>query len=878
MKAHTSDFKENICLLGRELNSKISYTIDGVDYELSSEELNSISPHFQSQILKSAMRCLEIDSNVEIPKDTVIHFEFGVKVREASGNDDGYDYINYGDYIVKDVKKQEDTNSYKIIAYDFMLKSMIDYEALNITYPITIRNYIIAICEHLGLTFKNASDIFANYNREIQNELYLDSDNKSLGYTFRDVLDELSAVTASTICIDLDTNELEIRYITDIEDAINEEYLKDVNVNFGESFGPINTIVLSRAAESDNVYKSYPDNLPDDEKIEIKIIDNQIMNFNDRADYLPDILNKLYGLVYSIHDYSSTGICYYDICDRYNVQIGENTYSCVMFNDDVEITQGLEENVYTDMPEETNTDYTKADKDDRKINQIYLIVDKQNGQIQSLINNAVSVSDFKSGVGSITLENAYKGQLYQLSIKGDISLLFPQSEEGLYGYPLAPSDNLVPSNELTPSSPVPYQNKILYPSNDLFSKNTNLIVDDVKYKLDFDFLNYINNDICDEFVYDNGICYIIRRVGIDENGDKYPLSKEVREPRKSVIINIDKNSRISLESFDNAILKATYLLENVYTDNFTTEVEVQSEIKQTADSITSQVSANYATKGELATAKSEIKQTTDSISLEVSEKVGDDEIISKINQSAESVSISANKINLNGVVTANDNFKILTDGSMEAKNGTFKGVINTNQDCIIGNNLYVGQNQSSTSNLTKYIKLSDDTYIKRMYGNYEGLNLNTTYNMSFSVNDNNGNETNIFVADYYDIILQNINQYIWLHNGYISSSSDIISDSDKRLKQNIKDIDVSWIDDLKVKEFEYKKNPNIKHIGLIAQDYLDKEYSKNFVIKKEDGYYGIAYQSISNALIQYCQELKQEVENLKKEMEELKNGFNRISK
>ena len=50
-------------------------------------------------------------------------------------------------------------------------------------------------------------------------------------------------------------------------------------------------------------------------------------------------------------------------------------------------------------------------------------------------------------------------------------------------------------------------------------------------------------------------------------------------------------------------------------------------------------------------------------------------IISVINQTAETVAIRASKINLNGVVTANDNFKILTDGSMVAKNGSFIGTV-----------------------------------------------------------------------------------------------------------------------------------------------------------------------------------------------------------
>lgn len=50
-------------------------------------------------------------------------------------------------------------------------------------------------------------------------------------------------------------------------------------------------------------------------------------------------------------------------------------------------------------------------------------------------------------------------------------------------------------------------------------------------------------------------------------------------------------------------------------------------------------------------------------------------IISEINQSAEEISIKAEKISLEGLVTANQNFKVLEDGSIEAVNGKFTGEI-----------------------------------------------------------------------------------------------------------------------------------------------------------------------------------------------------------
>ncbi|MBR5227509.1 MAG: hypothetical protein IKV94_02615 [Clostridia bacterium] len=372
MKAHTSGFKDAIKTFGRELDNKITYTIGGITTELGNEQLNSVSPHYEGAILKSVMKQLDIDSNVEIPLETILTYEFGVKVNGI------YEYINFGNYVVYKVEKKEDTNSYNITCYDKMLYSMIDYDSSNITYPITIRNYISAICAKLGIPFANSSSTFANYDKEIPNELFLDSEGRSLEYTFRDVLDELAQVTASTICIN-NNDELEIRYITNTSDVIDEEFLKDINVNFGEKYGPVNVIVLSRSADADPIY--YPSTLPSN-PVEIKISDNQIMNGNDRDTYLPDIYNKLNGLEYYINDFSSTGITYLELCDKYGVKIGETTYPCIIFNDQINITQGLQESIYTDMPEQAVTDYSKSDTTDRKINTATIIANKAMAEVE----------------------------------------------------------------------------------------------------------------------------------------------------------------------------------------------------------------------------------------------------------------------------------------------------------------------------------------------------------------------------------------------------------------------------------------------------------------------------------------------------------------
>ena len=114
------------------------------------------------------------------------------------------------------------------------------------------------------------------------------------------------------------------------------------------------------------------------------------------------------------------------------------------------------------------------------------------------------------------------------------------------------------------------------------------------------------------------------------------------------------------------------------------EGNLSSKIEQTAESITSTVSKTYETKENAKniynTLETSITQTAESIELKVSK----DSIISTINQSAEEVSIKANKISLEGIVTANNYFKILSDGSMVATNGTFTGTITAKNGSIAG--------------------------------------------------------------------------------------------------------------------------------------------------------------------------------------------------
>lgn len=96
----------------------------------------------------------------------------------------------------------------------------------------------------------------------------------------------------------------------------------------------------------------------------------------------------------------------------------------------------------------------------------------------------------------------------------------------------------------------------------------------------------------------------------------------------------------------------------------------------------------------------------------------------------------------------------------------------------------------------------------------------------------------------------------------INASVPITTGSDKKLKQNIKDIDIaSLIDYTRVKSFDYI-NAKKDAVGVIAQDYLDTPYEKYILSKNKEGYLTVDYNVFLMACVQKLQQLERKIKNM----------------
>lgn len=160
--------------------------------------------------------------------------------------------------------------------------------------------------------------------------------------------------------------------------------------------------------------------------------------------------------------------------------------------------------------------------------------------------------------------------------------------------------------------------------------------------------------------------YILKRTirGIQGLRDNYSATGEEKQNKK---VNSVSKSIIQLKKRTNTLTRTVdETISEIY--SYDESGEKVSRIQQNAEAIALEVTRATGKETELS---SRIELTEQGIE----SKVEKGEIISTINQSAEAVTINADKINLNGNVTANGNVSFGTDGKITAKEANISGTI-----------------------------------------------------------------------------------------------------------------------------------------------------------------------------------------------------------
>ena len=383
-------FKEAINEYGKQITA--SFVYNGVLYR--DEQILSMNPHYEGSLLKTVMKCLDIELDRELLEDTSAIVGIAIAGKAIAGvstitddntiqtpmfgvkcaSDTDYSYIQYGTYLIKEAKKDEESQTISIECYDLMLQSMIPYDlSLDYEAGVTVKDFLDAICDRLG--WVKGYTTFHNCDVLIDEEKYDISD------TFRDVLDDIAEVAGGMIGFVDDA--LTVIYPTSSGEVIDEENLKSLTI--GKKYGPINSVVLSRTPQEDNIYKQDADSINEYGLTEIRIENNQIIDTH-REDFMDGICEALFGLSFELYELESFGIGYLNFGEFFAIKTADGVeHNTLMLCDDLQITQGVKEECKLEEPEITATDYSAASETDKTLRKTILRVDKQDNKISALV-------------------------------------------------------------------------------------------------------------------------------------------------------------------------------------------------------------------------------------------------------------------------------------------------------------------------------------------------------------------------------------------------------------------------------------------------------------------------------------------------------------
>ena len=359
---------------GKRIVPRVYYYENGEEISLNRDDFQQAKFKYNASLVGTIMSGVELETRTLLP-NVEVFIEITAKFDEYSQKK------VYGGYFRRsEPKYNADKKTYTYEMYDKIITAMVDYKPIEIEYPTTVYNFFASLVSSLGFTTDIAS--LPNGEKVIEKDIYA-----GINYTYRDVLNDIGQATGTLFV--LEGNKLKKCLFGTSEIIINDDILKNQNITLGEHFGPINVIVLTRSGESDSVY--YPPELPEN-PIEFKIVENQLMNDNNRDIYLEAIYNELNGVEFDVFDTALVGYGGFEPLTKVKIITDGKEYNSYVFNNEITISQSYDEVIYTPMPTETQTNYKTSDTTDRRMNQAYSIVDKQNQTIEDFTSKVTTLN------------------------------------------------------------------------------------------------------------------------------------------------------------------------------------------------------------------------------------------------------------------------------------------------------------------------------------------------------------------------------------------------------------------------------------------------------------------------------------------------------
>ena len=366
----SNDFKTAMKSPVKELQAYING-----DVSIKSEDdLMSFKISCESGLCKTAMRKLEAKYTGEHNLlGQWVNVGFGVKLADGT-----FEFLDYGSFLVTEITTVKDTGITTIVGYDKMINAMKKYEVLDVEYPIGLYEYTQKLCEACNLELSNES--FNTHNDWlITRELWENIE----GITYRDIFQQIAQVTGTT-CI-ISNDKVYFKELTDTNEELTYDNMFKLKLE--PKYGEINSVILSRTPQEDNIYMRDEESIQLNGLTEYKIENNEIVD-KDRENAMTPIYNALKGINYYPFEATTEGLGWYEIGDNLNIinDTGD-VFNTSVFNISITIDGSIKETLKAVAETKTQTQYQYATTIVKRIKNTEIITNKQDQYIKQLVTD-----------------------------------------------------------------------------------------------------------------------------------------------------------------------------------------------------------------------------------------------------------------------------------------------------------------------------------------------------------------------------------------------------------------------------------------------------------------------------------------------------------
>ena len=268
-------------------------------------------------------------------------------------------------------------------AYDKLGQMATQEYDSNITFPTTVENLVAQIVAKYNLVYDVRS--LTNGSYMIAEDLYARIND----ITYRDILSEIAGATASLILIDGITDTLRvIAPPLESSETLTYDNLKKYSIK--PKYGPVNSVVLARTPQEDNIAVVDNESVELHGLTELKLANNEILD-DDRELLAQPILDAVDGFEWYPFEADTEGHGWYEIGDMITITDGNNSWDVIITDIKLTVDGGIKETIKGVTPTETQTDYALAGGITKTIYNTQIKVDKQNQEIQSIVQEMTSL-------------------------------------------------------------------------------------------------------------------------------------------------------------------------------------------------------------------------------------------------------------------------------------------------------------------------------------------------------------------------------------------------------------------------------------------------------------------------------------------------------